>query len=459
MIYEEDKIGDITIAYIGGGSKGWAWDLMGDLALEDTMSGKIKLYDIDYEAAKKNEVIGNRVTDQEGAKGKWKYKAVKKLEEALSGADFVIISILPGTLDEMYSDVHTPEKYGIYQLVGDTVGPGGIVRGLRTIPMMAEMAAEIKKYCPNAWVINYTNPMTLCTRALYEVFPEINAFGCCHEVFSAQSQLVKALEEIEDIKNVERHEIKVNVLGINHFTWIDKAFYKGMDLFPVYAAYAEKHKDGIPNLNVFTNSVIKGQKLRFELFRKYGMIAAAGDRHLPEFFPAGFFLENLETIKKWNLFITPVDWRRKNYAEKDEKSRKLFSGEDKVEIKRSCEEGIQQMKGILGLGDWVTNVNLPNKGQIKEVPEGAVVETNAAFRSQMVTPLVSGKLPDEIHNLIIRHIYNQEIIIKAAFKKDKELAFKAFANDPLVTIGMDKARELFNIMLENTKNYLPGWKI
>ena len=178
MRYIDNRAEGVKIAYIGGGSRGWAWNLMSDLVNCDDMSGDVYLYDIDFEAAQHNEIIGNLYNKCEGAKSVWNYHAAKTPAEALTGADFVVISILPGTFDEMESDVHAPEKYGIYQAVGDTSGPGGIVRAMRTVPMYEEIANYIKEYCPQAWVINYTNPMTLCVKTLYRVFPEIKAFGC-----------------------------------------------------------------------------------------------------------------------------------------------------------------------------------------------------------------------------------------------------------------------------------------
>ena len=180
MIHENNKVKDIKIAYIGGGSRGWAWTLMNDLAKAEDMSGSVYLYDIDFEAAQHNEIIGNKID------GGWKYVAAKTIGEALTEADFVIISILPATFDEMEYDVHAPEKYGVYQSVGDTTGPGGFFRALRTVPMIREIARAVKEYCPSAWVINYTNPMAICVKSLYEEFPEIKAFGCCHEVFGTQ---------------------------------------------------------------------------------------------------------------------------------------------------------------------------------------------------------------------------------------------------------------------------------
>lgn len=187
MKYESEHITDSVIAYIGGGSRGWAWTFMTDLALEPSMGGVVRLYDIDRKAAEANEVIGNHIKERREAVGKWIYETAGSLKEALTGADFVVISILPGTFDEMAVDVHMPERLGIYQSVGDTSGPGGMMRGLRTVPMFVEIAKAIREYAPKAWVINYTTPMSLCVKTLYHVYPEIKAFGCCHEVWNTES--------------------------------------------------------------------------------------------------------------------------------------------------------------------------------------------------------------------------------------------------------------------------------
>ena len=191
--YENKKVSELKIAYIGGGSRGWAWGLMSDLVSAADISGKVALYDIDKKAALDNVVIGQMFNNAEGALSHWDYEATDTLEQALEGANFVVISILPGTFKEMESDVHTPEKYGIYQSVGDTAGPGGILRALRTVPMMQVIAKAVEKCCPNAWVINYTNPMTVSVKALYETFPGIKAFGCCHEVFGTQKLIMNYL--------------------------------------------------------------------------------------------------------------------------------------------------------------------------------------------------------------------------------------------------------------------------
>ncbi len=461
MKYTNKGAEEVKIAYIGGGSRGWAWGLMSDLATAEDMSGDVYLYDIDFEAAQNNEIIGNKFNNAEGACAKWNYKAVKTIGEALTGAQFVVVSILPGTFDEMESDVHTPEKYGIYQSVGDTSGPGGIVRALRTLPMMEEIALAVKEYAPDAWVINYTNPMTLCIKALYDAFPEIKAFGCCHEVFSTQSMLGDALSELRGIKPEKRSDVRVNVIGVNHFTWLNEAKYHDMDLMPLYAEYVEKYKDGVkekdPNwLNRFFSCQ---QLVKFDLFNRYGVIAAAGDRHLAEFCPGDWYLESPEKVEAYGFGLTPVSWRKENLGERLARSERLRTGEEEVKLENTGEEGLLQMRAILGLDTLVTNVNLPNVGQIPNLPIGAVVETNAVFTADSVKPVFAGEIPVGVHALVSRIVDCQLLTAEAARTKDLGLAFKAFMNDPLVRLSKEDGKKLFDEMIENTKKYLTMYNI
>ncbi len=461
MKYVNNKVEELKIAYVGGGSRGWAWGLMSDLAANPDVSGDVYLYDIDFEAAKANEKIGNMYNNVEGARSKWTYHAVETPKEALTGADFVIISILPGTFDEMESDVHTPEKYGIYQPVGDTTGPGGIVRAMRTIPMFEVIANYIKEYCPKAWVINYTNPMTLCVKTLYDTFPEIKAFGCCHEVFGTQGLLGYVIEEFFGEKAV-REDIKVNPVSVNHFTWLTKASYRGIDLFPYYKQYCDKYVDGLPTKsdNNWMNNHFSSQfKVRIDLFRRFGYIAAAGDRHLAEFCPGGWYLESPERVHEMKFALTPVSWRKKDLENRLERSRKLLSGEEEVKIWKTGEDGVHQIRALLGLCDLVTNVNIPNVGQIPNLPLGAVVETNAIFRSDEVTPVFAGNIPTEIHSLVSRICAEQEAVFDGIKRRDVEAIFEAFASDPLVTCSLSDARKMFNEMVENTKEYLKDYNL
>lgn len=447
---------NLKITYIGGGSRAWARNLMNDLAKESELAGSVYLYDIDHESAKTNAIIGNTLSSREDVVGKWNYIVENDMDLALKDANFVVISILPGTFDEMESDVHTPEKYGIYQTVGDTTGPGGIIRALRTIPLFRKFADGIRRNCPNAWCINFTNPMTLCTASLYKEFPEIKAFGCCHEVFGTQAVFQRILKLNRNI-DAKRHEIETNVLGVNHFTWVDKAYYKGENLFPLLEEYFESHPEGLiddSNINWKKSPFGSTDLVKYDLYKRYGVLGAAGSRHLAEFCPSAWYLKNPQTAEKFGFNLTPVSWRRKDLEEKIAKTNKIVET-GVFELYESGEESVDQIKALCGLKSYLTNVNLPNVGQMPDLPLGAVVETNAYFSSDSVRPVFAGKLPDNAHALVSRICREQLTVLEGAFNGDYELVFSAFVNDPNMPLDFENARKLFNEMLKNTKKYLP----
>lgn len=450
---------ELQVAYIGGGSRGWAWGFMMDLAMDESMCGVVRLYDIDKSAAQRNEIIGNKISAHRDAVSRWEYQVSDSLQEALTGADFVVISILPGTFEEMRSDVHLPERVGVYQPVGDTVGAGGFMRAMRTIPMYVEIAEAIKAYAPDAWVINYTNPMSLCVRTLYHVFPQIKAFGCCHEVFGTQKLLCAMLDTECGIPGVTRQELYTTVTGINHFTWLTRASYKGLDLMPLYARFADKYYetgyDEGGDHNWMNDHFKCAQRVKFDLFRRYGAIAAAGDRHLAEF-TAPWYTLNPDVVHEWKYQLTTVDWRVKDLGDRLQRSDDLISGKEELVLKPSGEEGHLLLKAVIGLGDLVSNVNIPNRGQIPNLPLGAVVETNALFGANRIEPVFAGAMPSNILPLVARHIYNQENTLVAALNCDRKLGFTTFMNDPqMAAVTVRDGQKLFDDMLENQRAYLP----
>jgi alpha-galactosidase len=429
----------------------------------------VYLYDIDPAAAHANETIGNALMNKHN-KDQWTFKAESDIEKALTGSNFVFISILPGDFEEMAVDVHAPERYGIYQPVGDTVGPGGIIRAMRTIPQFQVIARQIKRYAPHAWVINYTNPMTVCTRILYKEFPEIKAFGCCHEVFNTQKLLITVLEQQKLVPagTVKREDITTRVLGINHFTWIDRANYKDIDIFPFYAEFVrryadtgfEKTGDSVDSVTSFgsgdhfdwkTDYFASADRVKMDLFLRYRLIAAAGDRHLAEFCPHSWYLSDPEQVKSWKFSLTPVSWRISNRENLKAKSKAYQDGKAVLNPSRSGEEGIAILKALLGLGTIVTNVNVPNWGQIPDLPMGAVVETNAVFSRDTIQPAFSSGLPVDLRGLIMHHVLMQEGIVEAASERDMEKAFRVFSHDYSIQgLPLSDARKLFNEMAEKT---------
>ncbi len=450
---------NLKIAYIGGGSRGWAWTFMTDLAKDKEIAGTVRLYDIDVPAARKNEIIGNRLSARDDVSGKWNYEVSENIADALRDVDFVIISILPKTFDEMEADVHMPERLGIYQSVGDTAGPGGMMRALRTLPMFIGFADAISRYCPEAWVINYTNPMSLCVKALYMGFPGIKAFGCCHEVFGTQKVLAEIVKRELGDKNVTKDDILINVKGINHFTWFDYATYKGIDLFPVYKKYIDEHyEEGIEfgDDNWMNSTFACAHRVKFDLFRRFGLIAAAGDRHLAEFMPGNDYLKDPEQVKGWKFGLTPVSWRKEDLRHRLERSERLAEGKEEIDLSVDTgEEGVSMIKALCGLGRKITNVNIPNFGrQIPNLPESAVVETNALFERDSVRPVYAGELSEEVKKLIMPHVENHERIMRVVLggNKDTDLVCEAFENDPLVKGRADKKeiRQLVEDMMKAT---------
>lgn len=448
---------EIKIAYIGGGSRGWARSFMSDLTMEAEIKANVYLYDIDFESAKDNEIIAKKLFSRMDIVGNHSFIAVKTLQEALIGCDFVIISVLPATFNEMKSDVELPKEYGIYQAVGDTTGPGGIVRALRTIPIFRGFAEAIKMYCPKAWVINYTNPMSMCVKTLYEVFPKIKAFGCCHEVFGTQELLSHAFEEETGIK-IKRNEVKITVSGINHFTWITEAKYGEHDLMQSYKKFVDKYYESgyqESSSHWANNSFVCFHRVKFDLYLRYGAIAAAGDRHLSEFCPGDWYLKNPEQVSEWMFGLTGVDWRFKDCEQKKEKTKKFVMGEEEFEPFETGEEGIHMIKAILGLGDFVTNCNMPNHGQAQGFDEETIVETNAVFSKDSVKPVPSGKLDEPVLQLVRRVASAQNTVVKAALEYDYDRVFNCFLNDPLVRLPIVEAKKLFIEMIKNTKAYIP----
>ncbi len=444
---------DIKIAYIGGGSKQWARVFMFDLALCCDLTGEIGLYDIDLPAAERNRQIGNRINEAPETVSKWNYVVYDSLENCLTGADFVVISILPGTFDDMRVDVHYPEKYGIYQSVGDTAGPGGVFRAIRTVPLYEEFADAISRVCPDAWVINFTNPMSICTKTLYDIFPDIKAFGCCHEVFHTQDFLCDVLKEFTGI-SAKRNELYTEVSGINHFTWISGAKYKNIEIFDYLPEFISRHFDEGhyehgPADSYKTDTFAYANRVKMDMYRRYGVLGAAGDRHLAEFMNNRWYLDNPERVEFWKFALTTVDFRVKQMNERIEESVHMADRSVNIEVKKSDEEAVELMRGVLGLTQKISNVNLPNTGQVPWLPEGSIVESNALFSNDRVVPLMTKPLPAAVQSLVRRCSDNIDILYEGIKKRDKNIVFESFVNQPLCSsLTLFEARQLFNEMCD-----------
>jgi alpha-galactosidase len=448
---------EIKIAYIGGGSRNWAHMLLKDLALCPQLSGELSLYDIDRPAARANVKVAEAIFGHGDAVTSFRTTAARSPKEALRGADFVVMSIEPGPITMRHADLEIPARFGIVQPVGDTIGPGGLLRALRAIPVYRDYAHRIMAACPRAWVINYTNPMTLCTAALYAAEPGIKAFGCCHEVFGTQARLAARVARWFRVPRPPRAAIELDISGVNHFTFATAARWKGTDLFPRLRRELAR-----PGAFRDRSAAARGRKKRGQWFRnswliardflvRFGALGAAGDRHLAEFVP--WYLGSEKVLHRWGVVLTPYSYRLAN-ARRQRRERFVLP----ERLSPSGEEGVAQMLALLGIRRLDTNVNRPNRGQNPDLPAGAVTESYAKFRRDSVEPMVSGRLPAALAAHMRRVCENQQMILRAAEQRDRDLAFQALLSDPLVHLPTDRAWEMFGRMLRHARSMLPGWK-
>lgn len=446
----------IDIAYIGGGSMNFGWRFISEICQEESLAGTVRLYDIDKKLSLANEVIGNKTRELPENKTNMIFIAVDTLEEALRNADFVIISIATGDINEQISDLQVPELYGLYQAVGDNTGPGGVIRALRTLPEYINFAKKIEELCPNAWVISMSEPMSACLKALYKIFPKIKAFGCSNDIFQTQEIIADFTEEHYNIPYISRREIKTNVLGVNKFCWINEVLYNGDNLFNIYDTNARKYADTgyeKKKLDYKSNPFACAHRVKFDMYLRYGLIAASSDRYLADSCPP-WYLSSPRNALNWKVGMMTSGFMRKYKSEKIARARKLINGDDNLHIGWSGTDCIAQIKAILGQCNVITNVVMENIGQIPNIPLGAVVETNALFSKNSVKPVFAGAIPEDILILINRLVLNNNMLVDAVLAKDLDSAFNAFLNDSLMTLDINKATELFKQMLSCNKAHL-----
>lgn len=445
----------IRIAYIGGGSHNFGWQFISALSAEE-LEGIVMLYDTDKQSALENEVIGNKMREQEGNKSDIVYITAETLDDALTDADFVIISIAEGTLDEKINDIYLPEKFGIVQSTAENAGPGAIIRALRTIPAMMKIGEAIKKKCPNAWVINLSNPMNISLMTLYDVFPEIKAFGSTNEPFASAELVADFVSKDSNLPRVHRKEIKTNLVGINGFSFFTEMSYDGLDITEIYRKFNknfsemgyERHTNEFKN-----NPFASGNLVKFDMFMRYNAVSAADDRHVAECCPP-WYLSTQKNAAAWKIGMLNSNYMKRRRLELADAAKKLMNGETELKIGYSGTDIVNIIKALIGKKNLITNVDTINKGQATNLPMGAIVQTNALFAKNSVKPVLSGDLPEELSVMAQRQILNQKIVMKSAKEKDLDIAFNAFLNEPLMTLPVDSATELYKEMLSGIRSHL-----
>lgn len=415
----------LKIAFIGGGSVQWTLKLVTDMVLNETLAdAELVLHDIDADALDLLARACQRVVQQ--ARGSMRISQTLDRVTALRDADFVILCVGIGMLPAMRNDLLIPERYGIYQSVGDTVGPGGLARALRHIPFAVQLAREMEQVCPRAWLLNLTNPMTTICRAITRA-TSIRTIGLCHEV-------THALPRFAELLGYADAPISFDVAGINHLPVILRFNLGARDGIALLRDWLAHHRptDAITQTTLTTvRDVFKDQlALKLFLFDQLGILFGAGDRHVAEFFP-GFLTPATRYGLAYGIFLTRIEHREEVYRLRRMQIERFVAGEPS-ELEPSNEQLAKVMAALAGGASGRFIVNVPNQGQIDNLPREAVVECMARVDALGVHPEATGALPHAAYAVIAPHVARQESIVEAALTGSKKLAQAALATDPLV---------------------------
>ncbi len=438
----------LKIAIIGGGSVQWMPTIVRDLAVTDGLAGShIVLEDIEPKHLDYTLPMARRILEQAGTG--CTVEATTDQRAALDGADYVILTISTGGLDTMRYDLEIPAKYGVFQSVGDTVGPGGISRALRNIPVVTQIARDMEVLCPGAWLLNYTNPLSTLCRCVTKT-TGIRVIGLCHEIYGC----LGLLREIFGVENNDRFEWRL--AGVNHLIFLLELRLDGEDAFPRLREFIREHP-GFQRKTVSPASPLfpfqDRAALKFKLSKVFGAFPAAGDRHIAEFFPH-FLTEEAGWGRKYGVELTHISHRRALMRRAFERAARLATGEETIDLEPS-EELVARLIAALANGSECTDVmNLPNTGQITNLPREAIVETRATVKDGAVTPEHVGEVPPAIQAVLEHHIRIQEMTVEAALNGDYGLALQAFLLDPLIR-DLEAGTRIFEELLEANQDYLP----
>jgi len=415
----------MKIASIGGGSVQWTTTLVTDMALTETLAGAtLVLHDIDADALDLLTRASQHIVEQAGSG--MTIGATAERAEALREADFVILCVAIGGLAAMRYDLEVPERYGVYQSVGDTVGPGGLARGLRHVPFAVQVAREMEQLCPKAWLLNLTNPMTTICRGVTRA-TSIRTIGLCHEVTDVRHHLAMLL-------NVPVETISFEVAGINHLPVLLRCSAGGRDGTAMVRDWLAEHGPfefvGEVELNNPFDVFIDRLAVKLALFQNLGVLFGAGDRHVAEFLP-GFLTEATAYGRRYGILLTNVAQREEMARARRVRIEQFVAGGWEP-LRRSEEQLAPVMAALAGGPSGQFVVNVPNRGQIDNLPREAVVECMAEVGPLGVRPLAVGPLPHAAYAVIAPHVARQELIVEAALTGQRQPALAALATDPLV---------------------------
>ena len=450
------------IVIIGGGSYQWVPKLLIDLANTPSLQGsEIVLQDINPEPLPLMSRWVERIAFLRGIG--LSVTSTTDQRRALEGADFVVVSISTGGFTSMRHDLEIPERYGIRQSVGDTVGPGGINRTLRNVPVLVGLARDMQEVCPDAWLLNLTNPMTALCRAVTRETP-IKTIGLCHELTLTRFTLSLLLD-------ADFRSINLEVTGVNHLPVITAFDIEGRDGFellreliadpsraPEPLAFDLPADLGTPSAGPGARwtrgDLLEHNQLKLELFGRFGVLPAAGDRHLAEFFP-GFLTEQSGWGERWGVNITTIEDREKGQAGHIADLEALIDAPE-VPTFPSGELVAPLIDSMLRDKPRDFPLNIPNAGQCPDLPTDVVVESVCTVDGSGVRGRDRAECPPGLAAHLRRVAGSQELTVEAALTGSRELVFEAMLADPLASrIDWDQLQLMTDDLLDATAGWLP----
>jgi len=431
---------------VGGGSYNWSPRLLCDLVQTPELEGsEVVLLDINQAAAGEVKSAIERMCEDNGKR--FRFTIPRSEEEAFEDADFVLITISTGGLETMRHDLEIPDRYRIFQTVGDSVGPGGWSRLLRNVPVFVEMVQKIERLSPRAVVLNYTNPMAGLTGAVEEAC-SLRHVGLCHGLFGT-------LHYVARMFDAEMDDLVVRSGGVNHFFWVVDFKVRGKDGYPLLreilgdSTLLKFDKSSSDPAGFSDNS----HAVFAELFEHFGYLTYSADRHTSEYFNR--YLTDRSTMEKYLLTRTTIDDRANGIAKARQFTLDLASGTQSM-LPKSMETAVDIMKAISIDQPIYDVINTPNIGQIANLPLGAVVETMGRVDANGFTPSAIGHLPPALAALCEVHCRVQLMTLEAALTGNRKLAMEALALDPLCAhLSLPDIRQMANDLLAANQDFLP----
>jgi len=428
----------VKIAMVGAGSLAFSKRLMVDiLSFPEMADAKITLIDIDRERANTALKMGNRI--KELMKAPATLEATLDRERGLDGADFVITMFRVGDVStEQWEVVPALEKYGLKQTVADTIGFGGVCRAQRTIPVMLDVARDMERLCPDAFLLNYSNPMAMNVWAVYRA-TKVKVVGLCHSVQGTSKQLAKYI-------NVPYEEISFKTAGINHMAWFLEFKHNGKDAYPAL-------REAMNNPEIFAKDPV-----RFEIMKHFGYFVTESSRHMAEYVP--YFLKHDELVKKFNLKYFDREHYKTWQEQRDKRAEKMMqeleSGNAKLE--RSHEYGSFIIHSILTGEERCIYGNVENTGLIPNLPQGCCVEVPCLVNKNGIQPCYVGELPPQLAALNRLNINVQELAVRAVLERNPEYIYHAAMLDPNTSsvMSLEQIREAINERLKLHRELMPA---